>query len=215
MDIMTARRTYGDAELRDIYDGFASSYRWSSLVNDTLFGVSALRRWVLRHAAGDVLDVACGTGENFAHLRGVERVTAVDLSPRMLDEARRRADRLGLDVDLQQMSAQHLMFPDGAFDTVTTAMSTCTFPDPVAALREMARVVRPEGRILLVEHGRSRVGAVARFQDRRADSHYRPAGCRWNTDVAALLDEAGLVVEATRTRTLGVFTAAVARPAPD
>jgi ubiquinone/menaquinone biosynthesis C-methylase UbiE len=212
MDTMTAQRPYGDPELRDIYDGFASSYRWSSLVNDTLFGVAALRRWVLRHAAGDVLDVACGTGENFPHLRDVDRVTAVDLSPRMLDKARRRADRLGLRVDLREMSAQHLAFPDDSFDTVTTAMSTCTFPDPVAALREMVRVVRPTGRILLVEHGRSRFGAVARFQDRRAEGHYRPAGCRWNADVAALFDEAGLVVDATRTRTLGVFTAAVARP---
>ncbi|HEX6255524.1 MAG TPA: class I SAM-dependent methyltransferase [Euzebyales bacterium] len=209
---MTTQRPYRDDDLRDLYDGFASSYRWSSLVNDTLFGVAGLRRWVMRHAVGDVLDVACGTGENFPHLRGVDRVTAVDLSPRMLDQARRRADRLGLDVDLRQMSAQHLTFPDGAFDTVTTAMSTCTFPDPVAALCEMARVVRPTGRILLVEHGRSRIGAVARAQDRRAEAHYRPAGCRWNTDVAALFDEAGLVVDATRTRTLGIFTAAVARP---
>jgi ubiquinone/menaquinone biosynthesis C-methylase UbiE len=212
MDTMTAQRTYGDAELREIYDGFASSYRWSSRVNDALFGVAALRRWVLREAAGNVLDVACGTGESFVHLQGVDRLTAVDLSPRMLDQARSRADRLGLPVDLRQMSAQHLTFPDASFDTVTTAMSTCTFPDPVAALREMARVARPSGRILLVEHGRSRIGAVARFQDGRADGHYRPAGCRWNTDVMALFDEAGLVVDATRTRTLGIFTAAKARP---
>ena len=77
----------------------------------------------------------------------------------------------------------------------------------------MARVVRPGGPLLLLEHGRSRVGWIARFQDRVADRHYEQAGCRWNQDVHALLADAGLRVEAMRSRTFGVFTAVIAGPA--
>lgn len=211
MSSMTDDDRYGDTDLERIYDGFARWYRWVSLINDTAFGVVSLRRWAMTRATGRVLDVACGTGENFPHLRAADSVTAVDLTPAMLEQARARAGRLGIAVDLRQMSAQSLDFADDTFDTVTTAMSTCTFPDPIGALREMVRVTRPGGRILLVEHGRSRVGCVARLQHRRAEAHYRQAGCRWDQDVMAQLHDAGLRVEATRTRTLGVFTAVVAR----
>ena len=206
------RHDYDDAALRRVYDGMAASYRWVSLVNDTVFGATRLRRWVMAQAHGDVLDVACGTGENFGLLRGVDSLTAIDLTPAMLDQARARASRLGLDVDLLEMSAQRLDFPDGTFDTVTTAMSTCTFPDPVGALREMARVTRPDGRMLLLEHGRSRVDWIARVQDHRADRHYRRTGCRSNQDVTAVLTAADLRIDATRSQTMGVFTAVVARP---
>lgn len=211
--MIDAADRYDDATLRTLYDDFARSYRWQALVNDTLFGATALRRWVMTGARGRVLDVACGTGENFPHLRAAEAVTAVDLSPAMLEQAQARASRLDLDVDLRPMSATSLAFADDTFDTVTTAMSTCTFPDPVAALREMARVTAPGGRILLVEHGRSHVGWIARLQDRVADRHYRQAGCRWSQDVAALLASAGLQIEASRTRTFGLYAAFAARPA--
>lgn len=212
MGTMTARPRYDDDDLQRLYDGFAGSYRWESWFNDHVFGVGALRRWTMRKAGGRVLDVACGTGENLRHLRDATSVTAVDLSPAMVEQTRRRAERLGVTVDVHSMSAHSLAFDDWSFDTVTTAMSTCTFPDPVAALREMARVTRPGGRILLVEHGRSSVDWIARLQDRRADRHYRAAGCRWDQDVNALLHAADLRVEATRTRTFGVFTGIVAQP---
>ncbi len=203
---------YDDTDLERLYEGFAHFYRWASLVNDRVFGVAWLRRWVMGQASGRVLDVACGTGENFRHLGSAESVTAIDLSPAMLAQAKRRADQLGLSIDLRPMSAQALGFADHSFDTVTTAMTTCTFPDPVEALREMTRVLRPGGRILLVEHGRSSAGWFGRFQDRRADRHYERAACRWNQDVRALLAAAGLDIEASRERTLGVFAGIVAVP---
>lgn len=212
MDTMTDHDRFDEHDLQQIYDRFAPGYRWTALASDVPLGARALRRWVMGKATGHVLDVACGTGENVPFLPPVAAVTAVDLSPQMLARARRRSERLGRDVDLRQMSAQALDFPDGSFDTVTTAMSTCTFPDPVAALREMARVARPGGRILLLEHGRSRVGWIGRFQDRRAERHYQAAGCRWNQDVLGIVADAGLTVEDIRTRTWGVITAVVAVP---
>jgi ubiquinone/menaquinone biosynthesis C-methylase UbiE len=95
-------------------------------------------------------------------------------------------------VDLLNGDAQELPFRDETFDTVVSALSTCTFPDYVTAFREMRRVVRPGGQILLLEHGRSEVGWIARRQDRHIDRVYARSACRNNRDVGAELAEAGL-----------------------
>jgi ubiquinone/menaquinone biosynthesis C-methylase UbiE len=158
------------------------------------------------------MDVACGSGANFSALRTADHITAVDLSPGMLDIARRKAENLGLPLDLQVMDAQELDFADGSFDVVVSALSTCTFPDPVAALREMGRVVRPDGRILLLEHGRSSLGPLGRLQDRGAHRHFETAGCRWNQEPLDLVRAAGLVVTDHRRSFFGVFHTIEAQP---
>jgi ubiquinone/menaquinone biosynthesis C-methylase UbiE len=140
-----------------------------------------------------VLDVACGTGENFPHLGRATSITAFDISPEMVGEARRRRRQLGLEVGLLVGDAQEMPFPNETFDTVVSALSTCTIPDYVAAFREMSRVLRPGGRILLLEHGRSGVEWIARRQDRHIDRVYARSACRNNRDVGAELAEAGLV----------------------
>ena len=83
----------------------------------------------------------------------------------MLAEAAQRLDDRPRETTLHEMDAQDLAFPDDSFETVISSLSTCTFPDPVEALSEMGRVCAPNGQILLLEHGRSSVGAIARFQD--------------------------------------------------
>ncbi len=206
-------RPYGHGELEGIYDRFARSYWLSSWLNDRLLGVPRRRRDLMARATGDVLDVACGTGENFRYLRGAASITAIDLSGEMLDRARRRAHELGMEVTLRRMPAESLDFPDGTFDTVVSALSTCTFPEPITALREMKRVASDQGRILLLEHGRSSRPRLARFQDKRADRHYAPAGCRWNQDPIELVRAAGLPVLAHRRSFFGVLHAVEAAPA--
>jgi ubiquinone/menaquinone biosynthesis C-methylase UbiE len=91
-------------------------------------------------------------------------------------------------------------------------LSTCTFPDPIQALREMSRVCRRDGRILLVEHGRSDRGWAARYQDRRAEAHARMIGCHWNREPLELVRQAGLQVTRADRRFLGVFHSIEARP---
>lgn len=204
---------YSHAQLEGIYDRFARSYWLSSWINDRLLGAQRRRKDLMARAGGNVLDVACGTGENFRYLQGVASITAIDLSREMLEKARRRAHRIGMEVALRRMPAESLDFPDGTFDTVVSALSTCTFPEPVAALLEMARVATDEGRILLLEHGRSSRPWLARFQDNRADRHYAPAGCRWNQDPIKLVRAAGLPVLAHRRSLFGVLHAIEAAPA--
>ncbi|WP_249269027.1 class I SAM-dependent methyltransferase [Halorubrum sp. Hd13] len=164
-----------------------------------------------RHArfsdvSGRVIDVACGTGTNFRYLPESVDLVGIDISPEMLAKADEQLADLGLDGTLQQMDAQNLAFPDDSFDTVISALSTCTFPDPVAALQEMERVCKPDGTIRLVEHGRSDVGPIARYQDWRADAHYAKTGCRWTQEPREIVADAGLSVQDTTTGLFGTIT---------
>jgi ubiquinone/menaquinone biosynthesis C-methylase UbiE len=199
-------------ELQRIYDGFAPVYRRETILVDYLLGLRKLRSALMQNAAGKILDVACGTGENFPFFSPEDDVTAVDLSPGMLSIARDRANRLGLRVNLQVMDAEELKFPDGYFDVVISAMSTCTFPDPIRALQEMKRVVQDDGRILLLEHGRSSWDFIGRHQDKSAKNHFAMAGCRWNQEPIELIEDVGLKIISHEGKTLGVFHAIVARP---
>jgi ubiquinone/menaquinone biosynthesis C-methylase UbiE len=110
------------------------------------------REWLTERARGQVLEVAIGTGRNLPHYPAGLTITGVELSPAMLAIARKRAADLGRDADLREGDAEHLPFGDASFDTVVCALSLCTIPDPVAALGEMRRVLRPGGRLLLLDH---------------------------------------------------------------
>lgn len=100
------------------------------------------------------LEVGVGTGKNLAYYPEDVRITAIDLSPRMLARARKKANKLNIKVDLQEMDVQHLDFADRSFDTVFATFVFCSVPDPVTGLRELRRVCKPEGRLLLLEHMR-------------------------------------------------------------
>jgi ubiquinone/menaquinone biosynthesis C-methylase UbiE len=197
-------------EIAEIYGEVADTLdQWSWA--DRLF-TGRFRRRQFGDAEGRVLDVACGTGTNFPYLPVSVDLVGIDISAEMLANAREELDRLGLDGSLHRMDARALDFPDDSFDTVVSAFSTCTFPDPVGALREMRRVCRPDGRVLLLEHGRSDVAPVSRFQDWRADAHYEKRGCRWNQDPVEHVHEAGLPVVETRRALLGMVTSIEALP---
>jgi ubiquinone/menaquinone biosynthesis C-methylase UbiE len=197
-------------EISQKYDRFARWYDWIEGVPD-LLGVSRLRRRLLRGARGKVLEVAVGTGKNLRYYRDCQ-IIGVDLSSEMLTVARNRAAKLSMRVSFFMANAEALPFSDHNFDTVVSSLSTCTFPEPVIALQEMARVCRTGGKILLLEHGRSDREWLGRFQDRRADRFARPLGCHWNREPLELVRAAGLnVVEAQR-RFFGVFHTIEAAP---
>ena len=191
------------AEIRDIYDGMSSWWRWSSIY-DSLTGMNRLRSRQFRDVSGHVLDVACGTGENFKYLSKAESITAIDLAPGMVEEARKRAARMGIEVVVEIADVAALPFDDDVFDTVVTAYSSCTFIDHLAAYREMERVTRPGGQILMVEHGRSSVGWIAQRQEHRFEAHYARSGCRNTREPIDELREAGLNVMSAQKSHLGM-----------
>ena len=198
-------------QLQGAYDEIAGEYEKRVWFDQYLLGVARRRKQLLSKAHGKILDVACGTGLNFPYFPETCELTAVDLSPRMLNEARRRAADLNLKIRIHAMDAEKLEFADGSFDTVTSTLSTCTFPDPIQALREMKRVCRMGGLILLLEHGHSNLRWLANFQDRNVLPHYQQsAGCRWNQDPLDLVKTAGLVIVDHKRFGLGMFHTIVA-----
>lgn len=197
--------------IREIYEGFAPAYDWAEGIPEALI-VRRLRKRIFAGARGRILEVAAGTGRNFEFLPAGASVVAVDITEAMLRRARPKARRQGVRVSFAVMEAEALGFRDGTFDTVMSSLSTCTFVDPVAALREMARVCRPDGRILLLEHGRSSRRWLGRLQDRFAEAHYRAVACRWNREPDALVRAAGLELVAHSRHLLGVFHVMEARP---
>lgn len=122
------------------------------------------REWACAQARGDVLEVAIGTGRNLEHYPDGTRITGVDISPEMLDRARERAARVRPGTELVEGDAQALTFADASFDTVLSTYSLCSIPDDVAAVREMARVLRPGGTLVLVEHVASPRAGVRAIQ---------------------------------------------------
>lgn len=198
-------------KIRESYDRAAPWYDIGEALLEVL-GLRRLRRQLMGQATGRVLEVASGTGKNLRYLPRRIDWTGVDLSERMLARARRRSTERASRARVVVMDAQSLGFRDETFDTVVSSLSSCTFPDPLAALREMARVSRRDGRILLLEHGRSDHERVAAFQDRYADRHARMLGCHWNREPLALAHAAGLQVLRSRSYFLGIFTVIEAAP---
>jgi ubiquinone/menaquinone biosynthesis C-methylase UbiE len=195
-----------------IHNRSASDYRGGEWFRERLLNLGKHRERVFANARGKVLDVACGYGLNFAYLPKNIQLTAIDFSPVMLGMAKSYADQLGLTIEIREGDAENLDFPDNSFDTVISALSTCSFTDPIAALKEMRRVCKPDGNILLVEHGRSEIEWLGKVQDRNAVQMIEQGGCRWNQQPHELVKEAGLEILSDKRSLLGIFHSIQAVP---
>lgn len=208
--VLAGNPTHTNADVRETYREQAGMMDKLNWLNRLLTG--SYRRRLFGDASGRVLDVACGVGTNAQYVPEHCEYVGIDISSDVLARARQRVAGQDRDATLHEMDAQEMEFPDDSFDTVISSLSTCTFPDPVAALAEMGRVCRPDGRILLFEHGRSSVGPIARFQDWRADTHFEKHNCRWNQQPLAVVEHSPLAVEHHSSGFLGILSMIVARP---
>src|SRR3954462_13840792 len=118
------------------------------------------REWACSHGQGDVLEIAVGSGRNLEFYPAGTNLTAIELSPEMLELATQRAGELGREVDIRIGDAQALEFADESFDTIVCTLALCTIPNPGQAVAEAHRVLRPGGRYVAFEHVRSPVLAV-------------------------------------------------------
>lgn len=198
-----------------IYDELAPGWdRREAAAERVLIGKS-LRALLTSHLRGDVLEIGTGTGITLTRLDGnaaVTSFTGLDLSSGMLDQARRHAAGLPFPVTLQQGNAGSLPFPDATFDTVTASLVLCTVPDVAHALQEMARVCRPDGRIVLLEHVRARNPLLVGMQKAVNPLQKRRMGCHLDRPTDRLVRKLGFRVELERTRLFGIFHLIVARP---
>ena len=139
------------AKARRVWDGMAPRYDRAMRFAERRWFVGG-RPWVSSRAVGDVLEIGFGTGANLPYYPPGLRLTGVDLSPRMLAGGQDRARGLGVDVELGEADAQALPFGDESFDTVVSTLVLCAVPDERAALAQLHRVLRPGGRLLLLDH---------------------------------------------------------------
>lgn len=158
-----------------------------------------LRPTVLKDAHGEVLEIGFGTGLNLPHYpEAVSRLVTADPMETFPSATRRRIDAAGFPVDLHHLPADGgLPFDDGRFDCVTITWTLCTIPDPVAALEEARRVVKADGEVFFIEHGRSDDPKVATWQDRwNPIQKFVACGCNVNRKIDDLFTQAGLRIEA-------------------
>jgi SAM-dependent methyltransferase len=155
------------------------------------------RRETIGAARGLVLEIGVGSGLNLPlYSRAVDRVYALDPSLELLSFARERARAAIVPVSLVHASAQQIPFSASVFDTVVMTWTLCSIPDPALALTEMRRVLRPEGRLLFVEHGLSPDPRIAGWQRRLTPCwSWLSGGCHLNRKTDDLLSAAGFDIK--------------------
>jgi ubiquinone/menaquinone biosynthesis C-methylase UbiE len=153
-----------------------------------------LRAELLKDASGEVLEIGFGTGLNLPHYPpNISRLSAVDPADLLPDRVRERIATVSFSVQTSHMPAETLPYPDRQFDTIVSTWTLCTIPDPVQALREINRVLKPEGTFLFLEHGRSDDRTIAVWQDRlNPIQNVLGCGCNLNRQIDQLIAQAGL-----------------------
>jgi demethylmenaquinone methyltransferase/2-methoxy-6-polyprenyl-1,4-benzoquinol methylase len=145
------------------YNRISPIYELIDLPLELLF----FRRWreeALSGMRGQVLEVGMGTGRNLKYYPSACFITGIDNSEGMLEKAREKAANMR-NVNLLLMDAENMEFPDNSFDYVVITFVLCTIPDPVKALKEMRRVLKPSGELIALEHVHSSYPLIAWFED--------------------------------------------------
>lgn len=151
-------------QTRSRYERIAPLYDTMEILAERSYAEWRTRLWSAVKGP-KVLEIGVGTGKNFPYYPPDVSVTGIDLTPGMLRRAERRAVELDVDVDLRLGDVQTLEFPDNSFDEVVTTFVFCSVPNPVLGFKEVARVLKPGGKLLMLEHMRSEKPLLGTLMD--------------------------------------------------
>ncbi len=156
---------------------------------------SSWRKKLLENLYGNVLEVGVGTGSNLSYYPANVHVTGIDFSPKMLAKAYEKVDKSKSKIVLKEMDVQQMHFPDYTFDFVVSTCVFCSVPDPVQGLKEIRRAVKPEGKILMLEHMRSENSLAGIILDLINPLTVRIIGANVNRNTIKNIEKAGLKIE--------------------
>ena len=156
---------------------------------------SSWRKSLLENLHGNVLEVGVGTGSNLPYYPENVHVTGIDFSPKMLAKAYKKIGESKAKVVLKEMDAQQMDFSDNTFDFVVSTCVFCSVPDPVKGLKEIRRVVKPEGKILMLEHMRSENSVAGILLDLVNPLTVRIMGANVNRNTIKNIEKAGLKIK--------------------
>ncbi|KAM3160224.1 putative Methyltransferase OMS1, mitochondrial [Lachancea thermotolerans] len=213
----------------EFYDAKAADYDKGVNFEEKAIFMGRRRKWLMKHCQGDVLEIACGTGRNlkYADLANINSITFLDASKKMMEithekfreefpNFKRAAFVVGKAESLLELASGGSsvnLDPSTKvkYDTIVEAFGLCSHQDPVKALKNFEMLLKPGGRIVLLEHGRGKYGFINKILDDRAEKRLETWGCRWNLDLGEILDDSGLeIVEEKRTH-LGTTWCIVAK----
>jgi ubiquinone/menaquinone biosynthesis C-methylase UbiE len=184
-----------------IYDatwgrGFAALYDRAFEATEEA-GLREMRRQVLSEAQGRTIDIGAGTGANLdLYPAAITDLVLTEPDPHMLKQLRVKVAESGVDAEAIDAPAEMLPFPDSSFDTAVFTLVLCTAPNPQAALAETARILKPGGRLLFLEHVRAEDPGLARWQDRLEKPwRFIGDGCHCNRDTVASIEASPLELE--------------------
>ncbi len=152
---------------------------------------SPYRQRIMENVYGSVLEVGVGTGKNLEYYPDNVEITGIDFSPKMINQARKKAAALDKDITLYVMDAQHMDFPDNRFDTVVTSCVFCSVPDPILGLEEIRRVCKSGGHLVMLEHVRSHKPVLGPIMDLLNPIPVHVYGANINRETVDNLRQAG------------------------
>lgn len=153
------------------------------------------RKEMLRGLKGNILEVGVGTGANFEYYPINVDVTGIDFSPKMLEKAKEKLPDSKATITLKEMDIEEMDFPDNTFDVVISSCVFCSVPNPVEGFKEIRRVVKPEGTIIMLEHMRSENQIVGKMLDLINPLAVRLSGANINRETISNIEKAGLKIK--------------------